>query len=154
MDNVNIDLIIERTMRAFGVNNQEQLSDIFNISPQDFSGRKRRGSILKLIEKEAFRRGISYDWIKTGVGSMIIEQAGSTAVAEPQAPYTGTAPPGIGSLIDQTIEVLKSDTKYARALKENIEAFHQAVSERKKITDPPDAATEDRSGAAVKKAAR
>lgn len=142
-----IELIIERAMAAFGAANQSQLAKIFNILPEDFSNRKRRGSLLKLIEKEAFRHGLSYDWIKTGEGT-------PSKIAEPDSIYspgtaTETAPTRdvtdlqnheLGELIKQTTEVLLSRTKYGYALKENIEAFHQAVNEAKKPNDPSEAA--------------
>jgi hypothetical protein len=41
-----IDLIIERTMKAFDAKNQEHLSEMFGISPSDFSRRKKRGTLI------------------------------------------------------------------------------------------------------------
>ena len=44
-----IQLIIERAINAFGCNNQKQLAELFGILPEDFSNRKRRGTLLKGI---------------------------------------------------------------------------------------------------------
>lgn len=144
---INIDLMVERALSVFGCQNQKQLSELFNISPEDFSARKRRGTLTKLIEKEACRHGIDFEWIKTGEGT-------PSKIAEPDSIYspgtaTETAPTRdvtdlqnheLGELIKQTTEVLLSRTKYGYALKENIEAFHQAVNEAKKPNDPSEAA--------------
>jgi hypothetical protein len=122
---INIDLIIERSMTAFNCTTQRQLADIFKISPEDFSSRKRRGTLTKLIEKESFRRDISYDWLKTGEGSM----KSSDGVAEPQTPYNANSTaPRISELLSKTAAVLESPTIFSHALRSNIEAFHTAVT--------------------------
>lgn len=94
IENINIDLILERTLIAFECKNQEQLADIFRISPSDLSARKNRGTLTKLIEKEAYRRNLSYDWIKTGQGSMTVGHSNGTptGINESQAPYNGDHP--------------------------------------------------------------
>lgn len=135
--------MVERALSVFGCQNQKQLSELFNISPEDFSARKRRGTLTKLIEKEACRHGIDFEWIKTGEGtpSKISEQAaayspGTATETAPTRAVTDLQHHELGELIKQTTEVLLSGTKYGSALRENIEAFHQAVNETKKPNDP------------------
>jgi hypothetical protein len=142
-DNVKDELIIERALIAFECKNQGQLADLFNISSQDLSNRKRKGTLKKLFKKEACRRGLNYEWIETGEGtpSKISEQAaayspGTATETAPTRAVTDLQHHELGELIKQTTEVLLSGTKYGSALKENIEAFHQAVNETKKPNDP------------------
>lgn len=136
-----LELIIERAMVAFNARKKEQLADILGISPSDFSGRKRRGTLIKLIEKEAFKRNISYDWIKTGDGSMttgagIGEQQPSyhpnNAMAQ-LAPDITPIPSSLPitrtqDLLSKTAAIIESRTLFADALKSNIEAFHVGLS--------------------------
>lgn len=128
--NINIELIIERTQTAFNCTNQKQLAELFNISPDDFSSRKRRGTLTKLIEKEAFRRHISYDWIITGQGAMMSGHRNGTTIGEINAPYNATPLPIRISdpLIQKTAAILESQTTYSTALKSNIVAFHHAMT--------------------------
>lgn len=134
-----LELIIERAMVAFKVRKKEHLADLLGISASDFSGRKRRGTLIKLIEKEAFKRNISYDWIKTGEGSMT---AGS-GIGEQQAPYSQNMAqhaPDITplpsslpvtrtqDLLSKTAAIIESRSLFSDALKSNIEAFHVGLS--------------------------
>jgi hypothetical protein len=118
---MNIDLIIERAIIAFDVKNQEQLADILHILPSDLSARKRRGTLTKLIEKEADRHNKNYNWIKTGEGKMLKSQA--TPVFEPQSEYIKKY-----ELLKKTEKILETDTVYRTALSSNIEAFHTAIT--------------------------
>lgn len=131
-NNFNIDLIIERSMAAFGCKTQRQLSDIFSISPENFSAKKKRGTLTKLIEKEAYRKGISYDWIITGEGNM--RKAGAP-IAESTASYSAPVQivnsPSTGNNQDDyltmTAAIIGTPSIFATALKSNIEAFHSGI---------------------------
>jgi hypothetical protein len=130
-NNFNIDLIIERSMAAFGCKTQRQLSDIFSISPENFSAKKKRGTLTKLIEKEAYRKGISYDWIITGEGNMrkagapIAENAASYAPAQNvNSPSTGN---NQDDYLTMTAAIIGTQSIFSTALKSNIEAFHSGI---------------------------
>lgn len=130
---VEMELIIERAMEAFGVNNQAKLADLFNVSASDFSKRKKTGTLIKLIEKEAFRRNKSYDWIKTGQGAM-----NTGGINEQPAPYgvvalSNNTPAQSKPLLELTADVLSTDSVYRSALESNVKAFHDAVEARKQL---------------------
>lgn len=130
-ENINIALVIERTLLAFNCTSQKQLADIFNISPEDLSARKRRGTLLKLIEKEAFRRKISYDWIITGEGSKTFGHGTGTRISEPISEYNHSG--SISDSLAKTAAILESKSIFSHALSSNIEAFHYALIIEKKL---------------------
>jgi hypothetical protein len=134
-ENINIQLIIDRAKIAFGKNTQEQLADLFDISPDDFSKRKKRGTLIKLIEKEAYRQHISYDWIKTGEGEMIARQDKKSVINEQETFYSASssAISNSDSLLDKTAQVLGTDSVFRKALDSNIHAFHEAISIRREL---------------------
>jgi len=116
--------MIGRAIIAFGCDTLSQLADLFNISPQDLSNRKRKGTHIRLIEKEAYKRNINYHWIKTGQGNM----RSDNNVAEPYTPYNAkSSAPKISELLSKTAAVLESPTIFSSALKSNIDAFHHAL---------------------------
>jgi septal ring factor EnvC (AmiA/AmiB activator) len=140
VNNIEINLIIDRAKIAFGAGTQEQLAVIFNISASDFSKRKRSGTLIKLIEKEAYLKNISYDWIKTGRGSMKSEAY--SAAEYPCPDQSPTRSPMVelnhqysdpDQLIRKTAKILRSNTSFCKALDSNIEAFHEAIVLREEL---------------------
>lgn len=139
-----MDSIIERAKEAFGARNQEHLAEIFGILPSDFSKRKKSGTLTKLIEKEAYRRHISYDWIRTGHGSKSVGHGTGPFIGEQDPSYqvnmAQTAPDitpihpsslpvtRTQDLLSKTAAIIESRTLFADALKSNIEAFHVGLS--------------------------
>lgn len=143
-EKVNIELIIERAMIAFKCGNQKQLADLFKVSPEDLSNRKRRGTLTKLIEKEAYRNKISYDWIKTGQGNM--KNGRYETAVSPANPVSDTdtayqSKNNTADLVHKTRAVLGSNTAYSTALKDIIVAYYEAticqeeLAEKKKALD-------------------
>jgi hypothetical protein len=138
-DKINIELIIERAMIAFGCESQKQLADLFMISAEDFSNRKRRGTLTKLIEKEAYRNHKSYEWIKTGHGSMKIDKSDAKYLGADESPSNSlpaepnTQYPDPDHLIRKTAKILRSNTSFCKALDSNIEAFHEAIILREEL---------------------
>ncbi|MEN6384103.1 MAG: helix-turn-helix domain-containing protein [Phycisphaerales bacterium] len=135
--NVEDELIIERALDAFGCQNQEQLADLFHISPQDLSNRKRKGTLLKLIEKESFRREISYDWIKTGKGARTFGHGTGHRISEPNEDYflsqSVNQSGKISDSLAKTAAILESKSIFSDALQSNINAFHYALIIEKKL---------------------
>ncbi len=62
--------VIARAMEAFGCKTKKALADLFEISPQDFANRERRGSLVPLILKPAVNRCVNINWLLTGLGEM------------------------------------------------------------------------------------
>lgn len=140
--------IIERAMLAFNCKTEKQLADLFDISAQDLSNRKRTGTYIKLIEKEAYKQSKNINWIKTGQGNMKngeYEMAGSldNPVSDPYAAYQSKK--NTFDLIHKTRAVLGSNTIYSNALKDIIVAYYEAticqeeLAEKEKALNNPSA---------------
>lgn len=119
-------LIIERAKIAFKCSSQKQLAELFHISPEDLSNRKRRGTFTELIEIEAYNRDINYDWILTGNGSMILSEAKSSQRVVDDLEYSE----GISTtkMIDNTI--LYSCTEKSLSLHQQLEHICRDGSEK------------------------
>lgn len=137
-ENINIDLILERAMKAFDCNTQKQLADLFGISAENFSAKKKRGTLIKLIEKEAFRRNKSYDWIKTGQGEMISEK---NVVADNHDSYgtktdKKTDPAGSSDLnVKLLFKIIEEQNKRIEEQGKRIDEQGQRISEQGKRID-------------------
>lgn len=134
---------LKRAMIAFDCKFVKDFANIFDVSPQNLNGYIDRNTFIDLIKAEVYKRGLDLHWIETGEGtpSKISEQAaayspGTATETAPTRAVTDLQHHELGELIKQTTEVLLSGTKYGSALRENIEAFHQAVNETKKPNDP------------------
>ena len=68
-DFFDVDAAIKRLKRAFSLKTDRELSDLFGISRQDFSARKKRETLGKHILSWAAERKISAKWLTTGLGS-------------------------------------------------------------------------------------
>ena len=124
----NINGLVKRKITK--CDNQKQLAELLNISPEDLSNRKRRGTLTKLIEIEAYKRNINFDWIKTGEGDVIetgTHESQTGHVAESVESYNAKPQPKISDLLHKTAMILESPTVFSTALKSNIEAFHYAM---------------------------
>lgn len=136
---------IKRAFAAFNCNKQKELAEILGIGESDFTGRKGRGTLLKLIENESYRRNINFNWIETGEGPMSL----STSHSPPDtSPNSNILP--ISAIKEQlghidsddaelyakmAYDVLMSETGYARALKINIIWFHNAMKDARKMDE-------------------
>jgi len=67
--------IVERAMEVFGCKLKKDLASLFGILPQDMTGRVKRGTIINLIEKEAYKQNVNFDWILTGKGESLSRTA-------------------------------------------------------------------------------
>lgn len=143
-----INEIIKRLMYSQGYEKKKDLAEALNLSPSDFNNRTKSGTIRQLLINLAIQKGVNLDWLLTGDKSLKTNTG-------PQEGYIHDNASNIGELIKQTTNVLMSNTKYGRALKESIEAFHLAITERpepslKKPDDPPNAASSGSKKAATK----
>ena len=156
--------IIEKVKDIKRLGSDAQVAKTLGMSRNNLYQFKRSKNLpLKQIHNFCSREGVRVDYLLHG--TLPIYDTETRMVAEHNAPYiragTASEQSGIGTLIDQTIEVLKSNTKYGTALKENIEAFHMAVTNDKPTTDneskkesDPSRAAGGSSPAAKKKAAQ
>lgn len=120
--------IIRRTIIALNLKNVNDIARLTGISQQNLNGYIKRGTFLKVVESELYKRKINIEWIKTGQGNMMTGTE-TIAVAESQTPYNAnTTAPKISELLSKTAAVLESPTIFSSALKSNIVAFHTAVT--------------------------
>ncbi len=64
--NKNIDKILSRIREREGARTKREIAEILNISPQDFSQREKRGTLLPLLLEWAMEKNISLDWLVAG----------------------------------------------------------------------------------------
>lgn len=62
----NIEEILSRIREREGTRTKRELAEILNISPQDFSQREKRGTLLPLLVEWAMQRNVSLDWLVSG----------------------------------------------------------------------------------------
>lgn len=67
---VNFDLVIGRIGCFKGINGDKFIAAALGISPQDFSNRKKRGSLLPVIFEWAINENVNLDWLMKGEGEM------------------------------------------------------------------------------------
>jgi hypothetical protein len=128
------DPIIKRILIAFNVNKLNDIAMLYKITQQNLNGYIDRGTLLKLVEAELYKRKINPDWVKTGQGNMTTSDVAVNHVAELQPPYQHTQTVKISDpFIQKTAAILESPTIFSSALKSNIEAFHYAVACEEKL---------------------
>ncbi|MCP4113252.1 MAG: bacteriophage CI repressor [Desulfobacteraceae bacterium] len=71
---IEVNKIINRILEALSLKTEKELAIILGISPQDFSQRKKKGTLLKLIINSEINKNINYDWLLTGEGEIYKNQ--------------------------------------------------------------------------------
>lgn len=70
---MNFDLIVKKIMSVMKFTDEKEVAKLFELSPPDFSARKKRGSILPFIVSWGINEGVNLDWLlkegQTGVVS-------------------------------------------------------------------------------------
>lgn len=127
--------IIRRTLIALNLKNVNDIARLTGISQQNLNGYIKRGTFLKVVDSELYKRKINLDWIKTGQGNMMIEAPGAAPISEAQQPYSNSSNHKTSDLLIKTASVLESTTVFSGALKSNIEAFHTAIKFEAELDD-------------------
>ncbi len=112
--------IVDRALIEFDLKNERGLADILEISEQNKTKRKNSGSIVGLIERQAYRKGKDVSFILHGIRQ------------SPSAPQNDLDPdqhtsPDVPKLLAQTTKVLLSKSEFSKALETNIVAFAHAI---------------------------
>jgi len=110
-------LIVDNAMKSTGCNSEAELARMMGMLPQNFNQKKKRGTIAKAINRFLEKTG---------------QPAASTPAPIPSVSCPADADPNV---IGKAGIVLGSGTIYGQALKQNIEAFYQAVQKEVKIGD-------------------
>ncbi len=84
--------ITQRAMVAFGCKKKKDLSKLFGILPQDMTARIKRGTIVKLIETEAYKQNVNFNYILTGEGTPDVKRLKLNR--QRPIPIVGRAPAG------------------------------------------------------------
>lgn len=74
--------IVERLKQSASMSSDKQLAGLLGLSPQDFSKRKKRGTILPLLIEYAINHKVDLNWLLTGEGERCIKKE-DLAVVEP-----------------------------------------------------------------------
>lgn len=116
-------------MKAFNVSKKYQLAEILGISPQNFSNKANKGTVLKSIEMEALKRKVNYDWILLGEGeaSLDIKKSDSTLlkINESQKSY---GPKPFAQAVSDLREIFDSgDQILITAIQANLSAFKEVA---------------------------
>lgn len=120
---MNADEIIERFKQINNLHKHKELAKFLDISPQDFSQRKNRGTIINLLLDHPSTKQINLHWLLTGEGPMRREEA------QPDVVETNikASKKDYGDILRMTAEIMESGSIYADALRSNVLAFHRAV---------------------------
>jgi len=108
---MHIEAVIKRFKEINGLSKHKELAKFLNISPQDFSQRKNRGTIINLLLEHPSTKQINLHWLLTGEGPMKIEEpqkAVAVASAEPIRK-------NYADILRMTAEVMESGSIYDRA---------------------------------------
>ena len=116
-----INLIVKRAIRLFGFKNQGQLGEYFGLSRSSTSNKKTTQTIIDLIEKEAYKRNLNFDYIISGKDKPL-------KIGEPKRKY-GLPPLNSEeqNLITKAHEIIASKTAYRKILISNIDTLYKAM---------------------------
>jgi hypothetical protein len=141
-----INLIVNRALEVFGLKIEKELAELLDESQQSLSNKKNTGSIVGLIEKEAYKRKLDFNYILTGESSSsdltANESHGPCAAPVNNLkyfPHAGDSP--LSEITDDeaaeyagmALRILKSKTRHAHALKDNILSFYEAVDDKREL---------------------
>lgn len=77
---MNLNSIIEKIKVLKGLSNNEEVAKILGISPQNFSNRKKRDTLLPLILEWAIHENVNLEWL--------FREEKGTLVADPSEGYS------------------------------------------------------------------
>lgn len=129
---VDFSKIIKCIMDIENLSNEKDVAELFGFSAQNFSKRKKSGSLLPLIISWGISKRVNLNWLLTGEGDLYINKVKNGD----KGPECDTCiykvghvedDPEIVELINMTREILKSKTGYTHSLAANIRSFHQAM---------------------------
>lgn len=89
--------VLDRIKQAKSLKNDREIAALLGLSPQDFSNRKKRGTLRPLLVEWAAKERLNVSWILTGEGEMYEEGR----VAESAS---GTLDPDLLRLVIEAIE--------------------------------------------------
>ena len=115
-------LLIIKKSRNLTLN--KEIAELLNLSEQDFSNRKKRGTLIEPIVKWGVNENVNLNWLLTGKGEPYVTKS-AEVVAYLDDPETA-------ELMEMTKQIIQSNTIYGTSLKANILSFHQAMTGEEK----------------------
>lgn len=132
---MNINEIISRLKIFQEVTDDKDIAGYLDISAQDFSNRKQRGTLLTLIIRKVVNENVNLHWLLTGEGDMEkpvyeIPEGGKIRVAkEDKGVYT--ARPTIGKIVDMLEEMGDDDLREVLRFLEKEKLLRDLLEEKK-----------------------
>lgn len=147
---VNLEEILNKIKLLKNISKKKEIAELLGISPQDFSARVKRDTILPLIVNWAINENVNLDWLVKGeVETSLAPQKQilpiykeepilNKLVKEPTTSYNvssdQTEDREITELLEMTRQVLKSKTGYADSLCANVRSFYTAIETEKRLS--------------------
>jgi hypothetical protein len=72
---VHFDDIINRIKELKSLRHDSEVADLFKLSPNDFSNRKKRGTLAPLVLEWGTHENVCWDWLIAGRGSPNIDES-------------------------------------------------------------------------------
>jgi len=130
--------VTDRMNEVCGFKTDKELAQLLGLKAQNFSNRKRKGTLTPEIIKKCseLHSDVNLDWLITGEGPKYKEK-----IKEPGRDYglhgdwTPQADPQDWNMLGKTHKILTSNTVYKTALTANINAFYHAIETEDKLED-------------------
>ncbi len=137
----NFDEIVERLKASLGFTKNEQLAELFGLSPPDFSKRKKTGTLLPILTEWAINNRVNLNWLLIGIGPESLEPEKTTPIHNREHLLDPTLPKrritdkdivfeniSLGGAVEQLAKIFASgDTVLVRAISANLHAFSETV---------------------------
>jgi len=124
--------IIKRIINIEDLSNEKDVAELFGFSAQNFSKRKKSGSLLPLFISWGVSKKVDLHWLLTGEGEMIRQGVeNDTSIGKAGDPLG--ADPEVVDFLKMTRAVLESGTAYSDTLITNIRLSHHAMETEKRL---------------------
>ena len=118
---IDIEKILNKIRFLKGITKKKDIAELLGVSPQDFSARVKRETILPLIVNWAINENVNLDWLIKGV----VNNNDNNFDEDPE----------ISELMEMAQRILKSETNYAGSLKSTIRSFNTAIEHEIRISE-------------------
>jgi hypothetical protein len=143
-DKVNLDEILNRLKEVYSYSEDRQLADLFGISQQDLSNRKKRGTLLPFIINSALNVNVNLHWLFTG------KEAPSTGDSSLDFQFSSFIDPKSKELFQSITAILKSrDPRFIKKLEILVQDFEEFESLKGQIEGLKEGAPQHKRGAAA-----
>ena len=118
---MDIETILSRIQKSYGLKKDKEVANLIGLGPNDFSNRKKRGSLLKAIVEWAAHENVSLDWLVYGRGDASLTEDERESI-----------------LLNKAKTILTSGSRYADNLSDHIEDYFRLLELDTKEGLPPE----------------